>query len=99
MQTAILAIVLSCGFHIAAAVLTARHDASRREPAKPLRRVRRLRTAGWVLSLVGAMNLGGMYWQSQPWLATAIAIAVLLVTNGLPSLVVAAVYQSSPQRA
>ncbi|MDZ7929055.1 MAG: hypothetical protein U5N21_02860 [Rhodococcus sp. (in: high G+C Gram-positive bacteria)] len=84
-------------FHVVAARIAARENYGRTlpivngsYPVRPARRVRRAQTAGWLLSIFGALQLGNYFWLTEPWLAIGLMVAVLLLVNGLPSLLVTA---------
>lgn len=87
--------LLGVAFNLAGASMTARHSAGNSMPAewrrhaiRPSRRVRRLHTAGWIASIVGALAIGDALWNSRPGSSIAIVIAILVLVNGLPSLLV-----------
>ena len=50
-------------------------------------RERHFHTAGWVLSIIGALALGDALWDSRPGASIAVVVAALIVVNGVPSLV------------
>ncbi|RVW10576.1 hypothetical protein EGT67_05290 [Prescottella agglutinans] len=62
--------------------------ASARHPSKSPQVARRLHTAGWISSIVGALWIGDPLWVSSPGLSIAIVVTVLVAVNGLPSLLV-----------
>nr|WP_254925456.1 MULTISPECIES: hypothetical protein [unclassified Rhodococcus (in: high G+C Gram-positive bacteria)] len=64
-------------------------------PIRPAQRARRAQAAGWILSIFGALQLGNRFWLTEPWLATGIVVAVLLLVNGLPSLLVSALHNGN----
>ncbi|MDH6281152.1 hypothetical protein M2280_002372 [Prescottella agglutinans] len=57
-----------------------------RHPVGSSQVVRRLDAAGWIASIVGALAIGGPLWDSRPGLSIAIVVSVLVLVNGLPSL-------------
>ncbi len=88
--------------HVVAARIASRENYGRRlptlngsYPVRPALRVRRAQTAGWILSIVGALQLGNHFWLTEPWLAIGIVVAVLLLVNGLPSLLVTALHNGT----
>lgn len=48
-----------------------------------------------MLSIVGALQLGNHFWLTEPWLAICLMVAVLLLVNGLPSLLVTALHNGN----
>lgn len=95
MLIATTAAVLAVVLHTAAALLAARENHGQTlptvlgaYPVRPARPVRRAQSVGWILSLVAAVQFANTYWLSQPWLSITIAIGVLLLVNGAPSLIV-----------
>ncbi|MCZ4520738.1 hypothetical protein O4220_19690 [Rhodococcus ruber] len=89
-------------FHIVAARIASRENYGRRlptvngsYPVRPARRARRAQAAGWILSIFGAIQLGNHFWLTEPWLAMGLVVAVLLLVNGLPSLLVTALHNGS----
>ncbi|MFI8659740.1 hypothetical protein ACIGKR_07100 [Rhodococcus qingshengii] len=100
------ALVLAIAFHVLGAYIAAGEGYGRRLPtvsgassARPAQRVRRAQTAGWVLSIVGTVRIFGFYWGTEPLLAGGLAVVVLSMVNGLPSLVVAALRNRTQKRA
>ncbi|MDI6628287.1 hypothetical protein [Rhodococcus cercidiphylli] len=99
------AITLAVLLHVVAARIVARENYGRRLPTAngsyPVRPARRAQTAGWILSLVGALQLGNHFWLTEPWLAVSVVVAVLVLVNGLPSLLVTVLHngnlRSQPQ--
>lgn len=61
----------------------------REDPARPSRWDRRRQGAGWIASIVGALALGDVVWDARPGLSIVIVVAVIVLVNGLPSLIVA----------
>lgn len=49
----------------------------------------------------GALQLGNHFWLTEPWLAVGVVVAVLVLVNGLPSLLVTVLHngnlRSQPQ--
>lgn len=95
MLFAVGAIVLAVLLHVKAARTASRENYGRRlptvhgpNPVRPTRRARRAQGAGWALSIIGAGWIADHFWISKPWLGTGIAVAILLVVNGLPGLIV-----------
>ncbi len=95
MLAAVSAISLAVVLHVWAAVTAARENYGRAlpplhgaYPVRPARRVRRTQTTGWLLSIVGAFQVGDHFWLNEPWLGISLAIAILIVVNGLPSVIV-----------
>ncbi|KZF00391.1 MULTISPECIES: hypothetical protein [unclassified Rhodococcus (in: high G+C Gram-positive bacteria)] len=108
MVATVCAITFAVLLHIVAARITARENYGSRLPAvngsypvRPAQRARRAQTAGWILSLFGALQLGNHFWLTQPWLAVSVMVAVLVLVNGLPSLLVTVLHngnlRSQPQ--
>ncbi|MDI9897995.1 hypothetical protein QM797_25010 [Rhodococcus sp. IEGM 1381] len=64
-------------------------------PVRPARRARRAQAAGWILSIFGALQLGNHFWLTEPWLAMGLVVAVLLLVNGLPSLLGTALHNGN----
>ncbi len=54
-----------------------------------------------MLSVVGALQLGHQFWLTEPWLALGVVVTVLVLVNGLPSLLVTMLHngklRSQPQ--
>ncbi|MFB9780701.1 hypothetical protein [Rhodococcus baikonurensis] len=82
-------------FHLFAARIAAGEGYGRQLPAASSasssrfsRQVRRAQTVGWVLSIVGTVRIVSVYWVSEPLLAGGLAVVVLGLVNGLPSLAV-----------
>ncbi|NKR39701.1 hypothetical protein GS503_01910 [Rhodococcus hoagii] len=95
MLIGVCALVLGAVFHTAGAYRSARDDIGRARPmvqgghpveSSPL--ARRLRTAGWIASIVGAGCISDPFWVSRPGLSIALIVTALVVVNGLPSLAV-----------
>ncbi|MDV8079369.1 hypothetical protein R4P47_22625 [Rhodococcus sp. IEGM 1370] len=108
MVAAVCVITFAVLLHVVAARIVARENYGRRlptangsYPVRPARRARRAQTAGWILSLVGALQLGKHFWLTEPWLAVSVVVAVLVLVNGLPSLLVTVLHngnlRSQPQ--
>ncbi|KAA0923270.1 MULTISPECIES: hypothetical protein [unclassified Rhodococcus (in: high G+C Gram-positive bacteria)] len=102
MSLAVCALTFAVLFHIVAARIAARENFGRTlptvngsYPVRPARRARRAQTAGWLLSIFGALQLGNYFWLTEPWLAMGIVVAVLLSVNGLPSLLVTVLHNGS----
>ncbi|WP_137725918.1 hypothetical protein [Prescottella subtropica] len=49
--------------------------------------VRGAHTAGWILSIVGALALGGTLWNTHPGVGIAVAVGVLVLVDGVPGLI------------
>ncbi|QCQ91396.1 hypothetical protein [Rhodococcus sp. SGAir0479] len=99
MAFGVLATVLAGAFHLVGAVLCARVNTGRVmpmvrgvRPARPARRVRRFDTAGWTASVVGALAIGDALWDSRPGASIAVTVAILVLVNGLPGLIVATLH-------
>ena len=95
MLAVVSAISLAVVLHVWAAVIAARENYGRAlpplhgaYPVRPARRVRRAHTMGWLLSIVGAFQVSDHFWLSEPLLGTGVAVAILVVVNGLPSVIV-----------
>ena len=89
------ALALATGAHIYGARLATHGDYGRRLPlsvgptsSRAAQHVRRAQLTGWVSSLIGASAIVDNYWETAPLLSAGIAVAVLGVVNGLPSLIV-----------
>ncbi|OZC97617.1 hypothetical protein CH275_26335 [Rhodococcus sp. 06-235-1A] len=102
MVLALCAITFAVLIHVVAARIAARENYGRRLPAvngsypvRPARWVRRAQSAGWISSIVGALQLGNHLWLTEPWLAMGLVVAVLLLVNGLPSLLVTALHNGN----
>ncbi|QKT12149.1 hypothetical protein [Rhodococcus sp. W8901] len=96
MLIGVCALLLSAVFHTAGAYRSARDDCDRalpvawaRHPGRSSQVVRRLHTAGWIASIVGALSIGDPLLVSRPGLSIAIVVTMLVAVNGLPSLFVA----------
>jgi len=95
MLIGVCALLIGGVFHTAGAYCLARDDrdralpvASARHPTRSSQVARRLTTAGWIASIVGALWIGDPLWVSSPGLSIAIVVTVLVAVNGLPSLLV-----------
>lgn len=95
MLLAVCLIALAVLFHIEASRIASRENYGHRlptvygtNPIRPARRARRAQAAGWILSIVGAFRVGDYFWLTNPWFGIAIAVAILLLVNGLPGLIV-----------
>lgn len=104
MLLALCAVSLAVLFHVEAARIASRENYGRRlptvygsNPVRPARRARRAQTFGWILSLVGAIRVGNYFWLGEPWLGIGLAVAILLLVNGLPSLIVTVLHNSTLQ--
>lgn len=102
MSIALCAITFAVLLHVVAARIAARQNDGRRlptvngsYPVRPAQRARRAQAAGWILSVVGALRIGNHFWLTEPWLATSLVVAVLLLVNGLPSLLVTALHNGN----
>lgn len=102
MSLALCAITFAVLLHVVAARIAARENYGRRlpiangsYPVRPARRARRAQAAGWVLSIFGALRLGNHFWLTDPWWAIGLVVAVLLLVNGLPSLLVTALHNGT----
>src|SRR6478609_4836894 len=87
------AVLLGVAFHLLEAWFSARQDLGRpmsaadgRPPGRRSRWTRRLQTTGWVLSIIGALAFGDATRES-PGVSAAV-VAVLVLVNGVPSLIV-----------
>ncbi|MDV8022026.1 hypothetical protein [Rhodococcus sp. IEGM 1330] len=98
MSLAVCALTFAVLLHVVAARIAVRENYGRRLPtvngSYPVRPARRAQTAGWLLSIFGALQLGNYFWLTEPWLAIGLMVAVLLLVNGLPSLLVTALHNS-----
>lgn len=106
MILAMVAIALAVVLHVHAARLAASQGygatlprLSSTDRSQPALRVRRAQTMGWVLSLLGAYQVGNHFSSESWWLAVGLAVAILVLVNGLPSLVVTAAYRLRSSRA
>ncbi|OZC73017.1 hypothetical protein CH274_25835 [Rhodococcus sp. 06-418-5] len=102
MVLALCAITFAVLLHVVAARIAARENYGRAlptvngsYPVRPAQRARRAHAAGWILSIVGALQLGIHFWLTEPWLAVGLVIAVLVLINGLPSLLVTLLHNGS----
>ncbi|MEK8070443.1 hypothetical protein [Rhodococcoides navarretei] len=102
MVLALCAITFAVLLQVVAARIAARENYGRRlptvngsYPVRPARRVRGAQTAGWLLSIYGVLQLGNYFWLSEPWLAIGLMVAVLLLVNGLPSLLVTVLHNGN----
>lgn len=100
------ALVFAIAFHVFGARIAAGESYGRKLPttsgvpaARPAQSVRRAQTAGWLLSIVGTVRFFGVYWSTEPLLAGGLAVVVLGLVNGLPSLVVTALCNRKQKRA
>ncbi|MDJ0396421.1 hypothetical protein QMK17_24250 [Rhodococcus sp. G-MC3] len=55
---------------------------------RPSRRTRRFQTAGWILSIMGALRVGESFWMLTPGWSAVTVIALLLLINAIPALVI-----------
>lgn len=99
------ALALATGAHIYGARLATHGDYGRRLPlsvgptsSRAAQHVRRAQLTGWVSSLIGASAIVDNYWETAPLLSAGIAVAVLGVVNGLPSLIVTLMHNRRPQQ-
>lgn len=99
MLLAMCLILLAVLLHLTAARIAARENFGRRLPAvygsnpvRPAQRARRAQTAGWLLSIIGAFRVGDHFWLTTPWVALSMAVTILVLVNGLPGLIVAAIH-------
>lgn len=102
MSLPLCALTFAVLFHVVAARIAARENYGRTlptvngsYPVRPAQRARRAQAAGWILSIVGALQLGNHFWLTEPWLAVGLVIAVLVLINGLPSLLVTLLHNGS----
>ncbi|CCQ15379.1 putative uncharacterized protein [Rhodococcus sp. AW25M09] len=102
MVLAVCVIALAVLLHVVAARIASRENYGRRlptvngsYPVRPVQRARSAQSAGWMLSIVGALQLGNHFWLTEPWLAMGVVVAVLLLVNGLPSVLVTALHNSN----
>ncbi len=102
MSLASCAITFSVLLHVVAARIASRENYGRKlptvngsYPVRPAQRARRAQAAGWILSIVGALQLGNHFWLTEPWLAIGVVVAVLVLVNGLPSLLVTALHDGN----
>lgn len=102
MSLALCAITFAVLFHVVAARIASRENYGRRlptvngsYPVRPVQRARRTQAAGWILSICGAIQLGNHFWLTEPWLAMGLVVAVLLLVNGLPSLLVTVLHNGN----
>ncbi|OZC66349.1 hypothetical protein CH306_14805 [Rhodococcus sp. 15-725-2-2b] len=102
MVLALCAMTFAVLLHVVAARIAARENYGRTlptvngsYPVRPAQRARRAQAAGWILSIVGALQLGNHFWLTEPWLAVGLVIAVLVLINGLPSLLVTLLHNGS----
>ncbi len=102
MLLAVCAITLAVLLHVVAARIASRENDGRRlptvngsNPVRPGLRARRAQAGGWILSIVGALQLGDRLWLTEPWLAMGVVVAVLLLVNGLPSLIVTVLHNGN----
>ncbi|WP_430332216.1 hypothetical protein [Rhodococcus sp. ACT016] len=100
MLIGICAALLGIVFHVAGSCRPVGDDRGRplwltvwtRDPVSPSQVARLLHTAGWLASIVGALAIPGALWNSRPGLSIAIAVTVLVLVNGLPTLLVTVVH-------
>ncbi|QBJ98106.1 hypothetical protein ERC79_20790 [Rhodococcus sp. ABRD24] len=88
------AVLLGVAFHLLGAWVSARQNdrhsmsaASGRFAAWLSQWTRGLQTAGWILSIIGALAFGDAM-STSPGVSIAVVVAVLALVNGLPSLIV-----------
>ncbi|OXM19779.1 hypothetical protein EEB12_00105 [Rhodococcus sp. WS1] len=100
------ALILATAAHVYGARLAAHGNYGWRIPlavgpssSRAAHHVRRAQLAGWVLSLIGTFRVVGNYWETAPLLSAGIAVAVLGIVNGLPSLTVTLMHNRRPQQA
>ncbi|WP_157226508.1 hypothetical protein [Gordonia soli] len=93
------ATILSVLLHTWGAIVAARQNFGYRLPAisggypvRPAQRVKRAQTAGWLLSIVGVLGIGGAVWDTAPWWGLATAAVLFLLVNVVPSLAVTALH-------
>ena len=99
MIIALCAIVLAVVLHVEAARTASRENYGRRlptvygpNPVRPARRARRAQGAAWLLSIFAALRIADAFWLTQPWVSIGVAVAILLLVNGLPCLLVTMVH-------
>ncbi len=108
MSLALCAITIAVLLHVVAARIAVRENYGNRlptvngsYPGKSVQRARSAQAAGWMLSVVGALQLGHQFWLTEPWLALGVVVTVLVLVNGLPSLLVTMLHngklRSQPQ--
>jgi len=102
MWLALCAITFAVLLHVVAARIASRENYGRRlptvngaYPVRPAQRARRAQAAGWILSIFGALQLGNHLWLAEPWLAMGVVVAVLVLVNGVPSLLVTALHNGN----
>lgn len=99
MLIGVFATLLGVALHLAGAVASSRANTGEpmpmvwgQHPKRPSREIRRLHAAGWIASVLGALAIGDAMWDSKPGASIAIVVALLVLTNGLPSLIVTALH-------
>ena len=102
MTYAVLALLLALVFHTQAARSAARQNDGSILPhvtgpyrVRPAKRARQAQTAGWLLSIYAALRIADSFWLTQ--LSMGIAIAVIVVVNGAPSLFITIVHNRKLQ--
>ncbi|MGB2948480.1 MAG: hypothetical protein WBB99_06060 [Rhodococcus sp. (in: high G+C Gram-positive bacteria)] len=104
MTFAVLALLVALVCHIQAARIASRQNDGSILPhvtgpyrVRPTKRARQAQTAGWLLSIYAALTIADSFWLTQPWLSMGIAIAVIVVVNGAPSLLITIVHNRKLQ--
>ena len=104
MTFAVLALLVALVCHIQAARIASRQNDGSILPhvtgpyrVRPTKRARQAHTAGWLLSIYAALRIADSFWLTQPWLSMGIAIAVIVVVNGAPSLLITIVHNRKLQ--
>ncbi|WP_458682728.1 hypothetical protein [Prescottella equi] len=87
MLVGVIATLLAVVLNTVGAALAAR-DSGGRSSTRPSWRARRFHGAAWLASVVGTLAIGSALWNSTPGVTIAVAVAVLVLANGLPVLAV-----------
>ncbi|MBM4569212.1 hypothetical protein GS489_01495 [Rhodococcus hoagii] len=87
MLVGVIATLLAVVLNTVGAAMAVR-DSRRQRSTQPSRRARRFHGAAWLASVVGALAVGSALWNSTPGVTIAVAVAVLVLANGLPILAV-----------
>ena len=87
MVVGVIATLLAVVLNAMGAVMAARDNNGQRASRHSLRG-RRCRDAAWLSSIVAALAIGSALWNSAPGVSIGVVVTVLVLTQGLPVLVV-----------
>ncbi|ORM12893.1 hypothetical protein [Prescottella equi] len=87
MVVGVIATLFAVVLNAMGAVMGARDNDGQRA-TRPSLRGRRCRDAAWLSSIVAALAIGSALWNSAPGVSIGVVVTVLVLTQGLPVLVV-----------